>query len=316
MKMKLIPKSFHFVFGLRPQTEPFHLMYYLCLASCIEVNKPDKVYFYYLNEPYGPWWDLIKPHLTLERVELNRFVAEFPYDSSCGIQHSYAHHADFIRLEKLLERGGVYADLDTLFVNELPEEFYNEQFVLGEELGQVIDGKYHGSLCNAWIMSAPNSEFGKKWLANMKEMFDGSWSAHSTLLPFKMSQQFPNLIRVEPERSFFKHRWTNQGIRELFEDLDEDLGGVYSFHLWSHLWWEKDRMDFSYFHHGLLTEEYVKYADTTYAHIARHFLPKTITPMRGVYKKQIRSARIEQVSLFLKHTSKRIQSKLKRETDA
>ena len=47
----MIPNIFHFVFGLKEQTEPFHLMYYLCLASCIEVNTPDKVCFHYHHEP-------------------------------------------------------------------------------------------------------------------------------------------------------------------------------------------------------------------------------------------------------------------------
>ena len=26
-----IPRTFHFVYGLRRQTEPFHLLHYLCL---------------------------------------------------------------------------------------------------------------------------------------------------------------------------------------------------------------------------------------------------------------------------------------------
>ena len=36
---RTIPNVYHFVFGLRPQTEPFHLMFYLCLASCLAVNR-------------------------------------------------------------------------------------------------------------------------------------------------------------------------------------------------------------------------------------------------------------------------------------
>lgn len=46
-----IPRLFHFVFGLKEQAEPFHLAYYLCFKSCLEVNKPKAIHFYYKNEP-------------------------------------------------------------------------------------------------------------------------------------------------------------------------------------------------------------------------------------------------------------------------
>ena len=35
-----IPRTAHFVFGLRPQVEPFHLVHYLAIASCAEVVAP------------------------------------------------------------------------------------------------------------------------------------------------------------------------------------------------------------------------------------------------------------------------------------
>jgi len=60
-----IPARFHFVFGLAPQTEPFHLVDYLCLESCRVVNRPESITLCYHHEPYGPYWDLIKEHLHL-----------------------------------------------------------------------------------------------------------------------------------------------------------------------------------------------------------------------------------------------------------
>ena len=51
-----------------------------------------------------------------------------------------------------------------------------------------------------------------------------------------------------------------------------DLEGVCSIHLWSHLWWDERRLDFSTFHAGLLTEEYVRKAETTYSRAACQFL--------------------------------------------
>ena len=49
----MIPRTFHFVFGLKPQTEPFHLMYYLCLASCLAVERPQAVVLHHESKTRG-----------------------------------------------------------------------------------------------------------------------------------------------------------------------------------------------------------------------------------------------------------------------
>ena len=59
----------------------------------------------------------------------------------------------------------------------------------------------------------------------------------------------------------------------LMEGLDTDFDGVISMHLWSHLWWDKRRRDFSRVHAGMLTEDYLRTVDTTYSIAARRFLP-------------------------------------------
>lgn len=70
----------------------------------------------------------------------------------------------------------------------------------------------------------------------MPAHFDGSWSHHSTLLPFQLAQEHPHLVHVEPPRSFYKHMWTREGLRTLREGRDADYDGVVGMHLWSHLW--------------------------------------------------------------------------------
>ncbi|MBL4672307.1 MAG: PqqD family peptide modification chaperone [Arenicella sp.] len=278
-----IPKIFHFIFGLKEQTEPFHLAYYLCLKSCIEVNKPSALHFYYHYQPYGEYWELIKPHLTLIEVELESFVqqnsAYQDHQEGQFIKASkldYAHQADFIRLKKLIEYGGVYADMDTLFVNPIPDELYQHPFVIGREQ-DVIDSvskQQKPSLCNALLMSEPNSEFARRWLEASYQSFDGTWSSHSCQQAASLASEFPDKVHVAPQRFFFKHMWTKQGIGTLFEGLDDDFQEVYSMHMWNHLWWDQSRVDFSYFHQGLITEQNIMSLDTTYNVVARRFLPQ------------------------------------------
>lgn len=272
-----IPGIFHFVFGLREQHEPFHLAFYLCLASCRAINRPDAIFVHYHHRPFGHYWDLACEFVTPIRVELDPFVAGFDYPDPEIAPYRYAHHADFIRVACLLEHGGVYADIDTLFVSPFPEHLWQQPFVLGRE-GDVVPAPGEPpqpSLCNALIMSEPDAEFGRIWLDAMRRSFDGSWSGHSTLLPERLRQRHPELIHVEPQRTFYRYAWTREGIASLLEELDDDLDGVVSIHLWSHLWWARRRRDFSTFHAGLMTERRIARIDTTYNVLARPHLPPT-----------------------------------------
>ena len=273
--MARIPNVFHFVFGLKPQTDPFHLAFYLCIESCWQVNRPDEIRFYYHYEPYGRYWELARRRVSPIRVPLTTWVDGFRYADAGLERYRYAHRSDVVRLERLIERGGIYADIDTIFVNPFPAALREKPFVLGRE-SDIVTSDSDGpqpSLCNAVIMAEPGAEFGVRWLAAMPEAFDGSWSNHSTLLPQRLSEQFPDLIHIEPRVTFYKHEWTREGIRTLLQGLDEDFEGVVSMHLWSHLWWSRRRRDVSFFHAGLLTEAHVSTVDTTYNVAARRFLP-------------------------------------------
>jgi len=285
-----IPKVFHFVFGLKPQTEPFHLMHYLCLASCMGVNKPDAVMFHCQHQPWGEYWDRIRPQLTIVPVKPDPFISSFRYRDAGIDSLRYAHLADVARLEILAEHGGIYADMDTLFVSPLPDSFFKESFVMGLETADWSSAAKAagGSLCNAWMMGEPGAPFVREWLSRTYESFDGSWSAHSTLLPFRLSQEHPEWIHIEPSRSFFHFDYYPAGLRGIFRRRVHDLEGIYSIHLWSHCWWDARTRNTARFHGQRLTPAYVRHADTTYAAISRPFLPLDLGRQDGATWKRER----------------------------
>lgn len=255
-------------------------MHYLCIASCLGVNKPDTVMFHYQHMPWGHWWELIAPSLQLRKIEPDNFISSFSYNDPKIGQYRYAHLSDISRLEILIKYGGIYADIDTLFVHALPEHLFGHEFVMGHE---KVDWKAEaaktagGSLCNAFMMGVPDSDFAKLLLSRTYESFDGTWSAHSTFLPYLLSREHPEWIHVEPESSFFYFDWTKEGIRGIFEKPLPDLRQVYSIHLWSHMWWERQRTDTSCFHAGRLTPEYVRFSRSVYAQLARPFLRENVS---------------------------------------
>ncbi len=277
---KPIVRAFHFIFGLRPQNEPFHLLHYLALRSCLEVNAPCIVNVHLGEEPFGQWWQLIRPHIIIhelkrddwtERRQMYEQSKEGQFILSAGLQ--YAHEADFLRGELLAKYGGVYVDMDTLFITPYPADWFSLDFALGEEQVHLDErGIQRITLCNAVMFSQPNSEFSQAMLKMMANSFDGRWNTHSCWGIAQLWGQIPHAITVFPQRYFYRFSADQNGISALFEKYVPDIDGVYSLHLWEHLWRDAWRTDFTAFHAGMLTTAYVKNAPTTYAALARRFL--------------------------------------------
>lgn len=208
------------------------------------------------------------------KVEKDEFVEGFKYEDKWIRRFRYAHHSDFIRLRQLSRYGGVYADMDTLFLQPYPDSLFSHPFVLGRE-GDVRDdvsGESRPSLCNAVIMAEPDSAFGNLWLQKKQEAFNGTWSNHSTILPYKLAQAHPDWIHIEPPRSFYPCMWEIKDFETLFEKTQINWENAYSIHLWSHLWWSRRRKDFSSVHAGMFTEKYIRNVDTSFNRVARRFL--------------------------------------------
>jgi hypothetical protein len=271
-----IPNTAHFVWGLKDEAEPLHLVHYLCIESCRQVQRPERIVLHCGHRPFGRYWDLLEPHVTLAPAEqVAAVTAASTNETLVPRRFRYAHHADFVRLDALVEQGGFYADLDTLFVAPFPETLLAAPFVLGREddVRDELTGVVRPSLCNALLLSRPRSTFAVLWRRTAESALNGTWSNHSTLLPYELSRRFPDAVHVEPRRSFYRYGPNRDDLATLLEGLDRDRAGIYSIHLWAHLWWAQERRDFSDFHAGLLTEQFVRDVDTTYTVLARPFLP-------------------------------------------
>jgi len=267
-----IPRLAHFVFGLDPREEPFHLVHYLALASCLEHVAPEELHVHAHRLPYGFYWDLIRPRVQLHRVDPVPFLRGFDYDALTA-RYAYAHHADFIRLDVLERWGGLYADIDTLFLAPIPARCWNASAVIGREADTADgSGRSRRSLSNALVMSAPGGEFVAAWRARTAAAFDGSWSAHSCLLANAIADELPASVHVEPQRSF--HAFEPAGLRRLMVEPPGDLEGIVSVHLMAHLWWEEHRRDFLDLHAHMIDERWVREAEATYAVAARPLLPR------------------------------------------
>jgi len=266
----MIPNIFHFVYGFKEQTEEFDLYKYIAIESAYQVNKPDTIYFYYWYEPFGQWWNKIKPRLTLVKTPIPTEIFGNP------IKH-YAHAADIVRLQKLNEFGGIYLDIDTICLKPFTDLLMND-FVMG------IQGDNYG-LCNATMLAKPNSEFGLIWMNKYKTFRslgrDKYWDEHSVILPFKLSKTYPAFITILNSTKLFYPLWGSMSDILFNETINVSeythlIKNSYSIHLW-------DTFNHNYL--KTLTSERILRENTVYNIFARKFLKNTISIVMLTYNR-------------------------------
>lgn len=234
----MIPKILHYCFGLSADYGgiPWGLSHYVCMRSAVERIKPTQVFFYCEYEPMGPWWRLSQGLVTVVRIKAPREIFGNPV-------HHPAHRADVVRLQKLLETGGIYLDAD-VFVHRDFDDLLDHSVVLAKE----GDNNREIGLCNAVILSEPNAPFLRKWYSAYKTFRSGGhdsfWNEHSVQLPARLAKDFPDEVTVLPKTAFFWPFWNDTGLEALFVSSDPILpADRYANHLWESKAWERYLLD-------------------------------------------------------------------------
>ncbi|MBZ5522055.1 MAG: hypothetical protein LAP21_07410 [Acidobacteriia bacterium] len=149
-----------------------------------------------------------------------------------------AHRADVIRLEQLLQTGGIYLDAD-VFVHRDFDSLLANSTVMGEEReeGTVI------GLGNSVILAEPQAPFLKRWYAEYRWFrsggFDKYWDEHSVRVPYRLAKQSGDDITILPDIAFFSVPWTPQGLSKLFQSIEHiDTSTIYANHLWETIAWK------------------------------------------------------------------------------
>ncbi len=255
----MIPNIIHFMYfgGI-----PFSLVHYLAIKSAHVVNNPRVINFYYEYEPSGEWWEKSKHYLNPIRIKPPTEVFGFP------LCHP-AHQADVVRLQVLIEQGGIYLDIDVICVKPLTH-LLNNTFVLGQ---QGIDG--NDGLCNAVILSQKDAFLAKRWLEGFdpqtsfwngfrSQGFDEYWDELSVRYPAFLAKIFPEHICVQDYRKFHWPLFTPDDLEWLFKRDGDSFKEAYCHHLWQSNSWEPYLKD--------LTVDSIKNVDNNFNRIVRSFL--------------------------------------------
>ena len=284
----MIPNNFHFVFGMASDFggKPFSLIHYISIKSAIKYNNPDKIYFHYQYEPSGEWWKKIKPELTLNQIKAPKEIFGNP------LLH-VAHQADIVRLQVLLEFGGIYMDLDTIcvkpmtdllryecvmgyqinsYIATLPKGLFRSLKLLRRKILYPYNKPEVSGLCNGIILSAKNSEFISSWLntySNFRSKGrDKFWAEHSVLIPSKLSAKLKDKIHILDEYSFHYPPPSENLLSTFFEE-NLEYPSSYIHHLWETVTWANYLRD--------LTIDKIKSEKGTFYRLCREILDLNIS---------------------------------------
>jgi len=219
----MVPNILHYI-HLSNGGREWKLHHYLSVKSAYVRSGVDKIFIWVDNEPSGEWWEKTKPLVETNQITPPTEIFGIPITQQ-------AHKSDVLRLQILLEHGGIYVDTDTIFVKSY-ESLLNNKFVLGQQGLNGVEG-----LCPAVILSEPNSIFGQHWLAGFKDSFKGgppgsnTWCTHSVIYPGWLSKQIPDKITILNHEAFFWPLYHQNHIEAMFVQ-NLTFPNAYSHHLW------------------------------------------------------------------------------------
>ena len=233
----MIPRIVHFVFGMADFSvlRLWTALNHVCVMSAIDRLKPDRVLFHCAFEPLGPWWRLTRRHVEVVKTEPPREIF------GREILH-YAHRADIVRLQVLLQDGGIYLDCD-VFVHRDFDDLLDNSVVIGKE-GKSPDEVI--GLCNAVILAEPGAPFLRRWYDEYRWFRsrgrDEFWNEHSVKLPLQLARQHPDEITVLPYKTFHWPISDKDGLALIYGPWPgQDPRSTHANHLWQSAvephWW-------------------------------------------------------------------------------
>ena len=261
----MIPNIIHMMWFTGPKSRDFGFLNYLAVKIAAQVQKPDHYYFYYNAEPTNnQHWEAIKPYVTMVQID--------PPTEIGGVSLDYPQYqSDVVRLQKLLEHGGIYLDTDILLLKPLTPLMGNA-CVLGadryidDQVGlRTTDPDKIASVANGVILAEKGNPFIGQWLEAIPKAIKPSiWANHAVVLPFQMWLKDPSLFSLKDVETFIPFGFMDKFIFNNDESNLARLEGSYSIHMWETIWSDDiKKIDNKYLRNerNLFTNLFGKYAD-------------------------------------------------------
>lgn len=227
-----VPKIVHFIFGLSSDFggKPFGMVHHLVIRAALRSVQPTIAMFHHAHEPQGEWWAKTRPLLALRKVKS-------PTSIYGRYLRRFAHQADVLRLELLLQFGGVYLDLDVLLLRPLDQLIARAAIASGGVVlaHEGIDGTIGAG--NALMACVRNASIMVTWYDRYHEFSDSVWNGFSVRLPMELAIAQPGTIALLDYTTMYWPPWNPWGIAQLYRTKRCMLPQSLGVHLWETKMW-------------------------------------------------------------------------------
>ncbi|CAG5133710.1 unnamed protein product [Candidula unifasciata] len=184
----IVPNIVHYVWLGQNQLNFFA---YLSVMSSLYVLGADTVYVHGDHKPLGDFWTELKQHPRVKFIH-----RDFP-TSVFGepIKRFASHASDYLRGDILLRYGGVYADWDVIFLQQLPHTMRLHQTTASVDWPET--GAFPDVFNLGVLVSAPGAPFLRHFLESYRWYLDRDWSYNAIHIPYKVYEKQPRSLNVD-----------------------------------------------------------------------------------------------------------------------
>ncbi|KAL4225044.1 hypothetical protein ACF0H5_015738 [Mactra antiquata] len=179
-----VPNVAHYVWYTRGKMS---FIGFLSMLSVVRFVRPC-VILIHGELPYGRYWDAIT-YFYPNFVHIKRDIPTHVFGTKIRLT---CHSSDIMRIEALIQYGGLYLDMDTVLVRSI-ESLMDFPFVLSSQ--------NYGVFGSAFIMSEINATFLHLWMNEYRRDYRPDLNIYNAMFATKKvakKKQYKHLIHVEP----------------------------------------------------------------------------------------------------------------------
>jgi tetratricopeptide (TPR) repeat protein len=214
----LIPNTVHFVWLTGPNSREFSFINYLAVRAAHTRQEGARVLMHVNAEPVGNInWERIRPYVEMVGVDPPTTFNDY------ALTH-VQYQSDVLRLQILLEHGGIYLDTDMLLIRPVDIAYVGDCVLSPDTLENPR------SINAGIIMAAPGSPFIRRWLDAFE--VNKTWAFGAVVLPWELIQEDDTGVVLTSADDFLPFGWKDKSILT----PEGNFSHAYCVHMWETIW--------------------------------------------------------------------------------
>ncbi len=276
--MQKVPKIIHYIW-IGANGKPFNVHHMVSIKAVAHYNPGYEIKIHCDEVPTGPYFDKIKDMVTIKFADVPHEVFGVPFLYN-------PNKATLLRINILLEEGGIYQDLDIITLRSY-DDLLDHDVCMGYELSEMMSprqilgllkngrfevlkfrGRITKGLCNGFLISAKNSQFLQDWLEGFRNYDNKNWGFYSVKMPYALQQSGKYDFQMIPAYQTHFPGCHPDELKLLFEQNilnDSKYTGRYFLHTW-------ESKSFKQYLEPLLDEAKIKSTNSTYCNAIKQFI--------------------------------------------